>query len=240
MPASCQQAAGFFFPASFCRRTVAVGTVRLPRGHAQVFERPRFPALRRSCPSTTRPNRRHKQFLLVANFLKRAKMAATSSALILKPEMFQGGGDRAARPACAWSRAVRCRPSRQCEGPDFVRSSRFFQKCRLMNAAGMGKRHFRRQWPCLRCTSKPAPCGRPGARPLTISPRVQSAFNRPKKSLRVFGHDDFPMAALPARSPMPLMVHSTWRAPWPMAARELATPKPRSLWQWTLIMAWPD
>src|SRR3979490_273203 len=39
-------------------------------------------------------------------------------------------------------------------------------------------------------------------------------------------------AALPARSPMPLMVHSTWRAPPSMPARELATAIPRSLWQW--------
>ncbi len=39
---------------------------------------------------------------------------------------------------------------------------------------------------------------------------------------------------LPARSPMPLMVHSTWRAPARTAARELATAMPRSSWQCTL------
>ena len=39
-------------------------------------------------------------------------------------------------------------------------------------------------------------------------------------------------AALPARSPMPLMVHSTWRAPPSMPARVLATAMPRSSWQW--------
>jgi len=39
---------------------------------------------------------------------------------------------------------------------------------------------------------------------------------------------------LPARSPMPLMVHSTWRAPARTAARLLATAMPRSLWQCTL------
>ena len=39
-------------------------------------------------------------------------------------------------------------------------------------------------------------------------------------------------AALPARSPMPLMVHSTCRAPAPIAAKRLATARPRSLWQW--------
>ena len=42
---------------------------------------------------------------------------------------------------------------------------------------------------------------------------------------------------LPARSPMPLIVHSTWRAPAATAASELATASPRSLWQWTEITA---
>jgi hypothetical protein len=45
------------------------------------------------------------------------------------------------------------------------------------------------------------------------------------------------MAALPARSPMPLTVHSTWRAPALTAASELATARPRSLWQWTEMIA---
>jgi hypothetical protein len=39
-------------------------------------------------------------------------------------------------------------------------------------------------------------------------------------------------AALPARSPMPLMAHSIWRAPLMTPASELATARPRSLWQW--------
>ena len=43
--------------------------------------------------------------------------------------------------------------------------------------------------------------------------------------------------ALPARSPMPLMVTSAWRAPAFSAARVLATPRPRSLWQCTLNTA---
>ena len=42
---------------------------------------------------------------------------------------------------------------------------------------------------------------------------------------------------LPARSPMPLMVHSTWRAPARTAASEFATARPRSLWQCTEITA---
>ena len=40
--------------------------------------------------------------------------------------------------------------------------------------------------------------------------------------------------ALPARSPMPLTVHSTWPAPASTAASEFATASPRSLWQWVL------
>ena len=43
--------------------------------------------------------------------------------------------------------------------------------------------------------------------------------------------------ALPALSPIPLMVHSTCLAPARIAAMLLATPKPRSLWQWTLTIA---
>ncbi len=39
--------------------------------------------------------------------------------------------------------------------------------------------------------------------------------------------------ALPARSPMPLTQPSTWRAPTCTPDRELATARPRSLWQWT-------
>ena len=43
--------------------------------------------------------------------------------------------------------------------------------------------------------------------------------------------------ALPARSPRPLMVTSTWRAPAWMAASVLAVARPRSLWQWVLTIA---
>ena len=38
---------------------------------------------------------------------------------------------------------------------------------------------------------------------------------------------------MPARSPMPLIAHSTWRAPAWTPANELATASPRSSWQWT-------
>ena len=59
-----------------------------------------------------------------------------------------------------------------------------------------------------------------------------------KKSLRVFMAMTISSSeALPARSPMPLMVHSTCRAPARTAARQLATARPRSLWQWTLMTA---
>ena len=40
--------------------------------------------------------------------------------------------------------------------------------------------------------------------------------------------------ALPARSPMPLIAHSTCRAPACTPANEFATARPRSSWQWTL------
>ena len=41
--------------------------------------------------------------------------------------------------------------------------------------------------------------------------------------------------ALPARSPMPLMVHSTWRAPLATPASEFAVDNPRSFWQCVLM-----
>ena len=47
-------------------------------------------------------------------------------------------------------------------------------------------------------------------------------------------------AALPARSPMPLMVHSICRAPALMPASEFATAMPRSLWQCTEKRAWSE
>jgi len=56
----------------------------------------------------------------------------------------------------------------------------------------------------------------------------------PKKSLRVRSAITISSSdALPARSPIPLMVHSTCRAPCMMAVSEFATACPRSLWQWT-------
>ena len=45
-------------------------------------------------------------------------------------------------------------------------------------------------------------------------------------------------AALPARSPMPLMVHSTCRAPAPIAAKVFATARPKSLWLWVDRITW--
>ncbi len=55
----------------------------------------------------------------------------------------------------------------------------------------------------------------------TASPRVCS-------SITISSSD-----ALPARSPMPLIAHSTWRAPACTPANELATASPRSSWQCT-------
>ena len=42
---------------------------------------------------------------------------------------------------------------------------------------------------------------------------------------------------LPARSPTPFMVTSTWRAPFKIPAMVLAVAMPKSLWQWVEIMA---
>ena len=62
--------------------------------------------------------------------------------------------------------------------------------------------------------------------------------SRPSTSLRTLSAITISSSeALPARSPMPLIVHSTWRAPAWTAAIEFATARPRSLWQWTEITA---
>ena len=63
---------------------------------------------------------------------------------------------------------------------------------------------------------------------------VRTRVSAAKKSLRVRSAITISSSdALPARSPIPLMVHSTCRAPFMMAVSELATAWPRSLWQWT-------
>ncbi len=63
---------------------------------------------------------------------------------------------------------------------------------------------------------------------------VSSRVSQPNRSWRVRTAITISSSeALPARSPRPLMVHSTWRAPLRTAARELATASPRSLWQCT-------
>ncbi len=68
--------------------------------------------------------------------------------------------------------------------------------------------------------------------------RVSSVASTPvvngKASLRVrIAITISSSAALPARSPMPFIVHSIWRAPPSTPSSELATAMPRSLWQWT-------
>ncbi len=71
------------------------------------------------------------------------------------------------------------------------------------------------------------------------SARVSMLVRRSKKSLRVLSAiTTSSIEVLPARSPMPLIVHSTWRAPLRTAASELATARPRSLWQCALQMTW--
>jgi hypothetical protein len=42
--------------------------------------------------------------------------------------------------------------------------------------------------------------------------------------------------AFPARSPIPLIAHSTWRHPALTPAKELATATPRSSWQCTEVV----
>ncbi len=62
---------------------------------------------------------------------------------------------------------------------------------------------------------------------------------RPKRSFRVLmAMTTSSIALFPARSPIPLIVHSTWRAPFFTAASALAVASPRSLWQWTEMTAW--
>jgi len=63
---------------------------------------------------------------------------------------------------------------------------------------------------------------------------VRTRVSTPKKSLRVLSAITISSSeAFPARSPIPLIVHSIWRAPFMSAVSELATAWPRSLWQWT-------
>src|SRR5207245_117355 len=63
---------------------------------------------------------------------------------------------------------------------------------------------------------------------------VRTRVSISKKSFRVRSAITISSSdALPARSPIPLMVHSTCRAPCMSAVSEFATACPRSLWQWT-------
>ena len=67
---------------------------------------------------------------------------------------------------------------------------------------------------------------------------VRTCVSTLKKSFRVRSAITISSSdALPARSPMPLIVHSICRAPERSAVREFATACPRSLWQWTEITA---
>ena len=64
--------------------------------------------------------------------------------------------------------------------------------------------------------------------------RVLIAVANPTSAARVWSSITISSsAALPARSPIPLIAHSTWRAPACRPAKELATASPRSLWQCT-------
>ena len=66
------------------------------------------------------------------------------------------------------------------------------------------------------------------------SSRASMPVSRPCTSRRVRSSITISSSEqLPARSPMPLTAHSTWRAPASSPAKELATARPRSSWQWT-------
>jgi len=56
---------------------------------------------------------------------------------------------------------------------------------------------------------------------------------------RLDRHDHLLHRAIPRPLADPLIVHSTWRAPFFTAARALAVARPRSLWQWTETTACP-
>ena len=73
-----------------------------------------------------------------------------------------------------------------------------------------------------------------GHQPLRVDPRVGSGSNRCAVRMAITTSSS---EQLPARSPMPLIVHSICPAPFSTPARLLATARPRSLWQCTLITA---
>ena len=64
---------------------------------------------------------------------------------------------------------------------------------------------------------------------LLVTPMATRSPTHPLRSMAITISS---REALPARSPMPLMVHSTWRAPSAAPARLLAVASPRSFWQW--------
>ena len=90
----------------------------------------------------------------------------------------------------------------------------------------------------FRCTCMPVmfdtqPAGGHEPRRVDLRRRVGNSRDRVRIAITTSSSEQ-----LPARSPMPLIVHSIWPAPFSTAARLLATARPRSLWQWTLITAW--
>ena len=66
----------------------------------------------------------------------------------------------------------------------------------------------------------------------TFEPSFGNCVGRVRRAITTSSRD-----ALPARSPRPLIVTSTWRAPAWTAASVLEVASPRSLWQWTLTVA---
>ncbi len=84
----------------------------------------------------------------------------------------------------------------------------------------------------LGCT--PMPVSSASNRDEAVSSGVWTMVSSPRTCRRVRSNMTISSSdALPARSPMPLTVHSTWPAPATRAASEFATARPRSSWQWT-------
>ena len=151
-------------------------------------------------------------------------MAATSVVAHFEAEMFQAGGDGGAAAVLGQGQ-FRPAPADDLRVHDFVGFA-LFQNAVLMDAAGMGEGVFADDG--LAALDEQTAHAGDQARGFEISRVLMPHSNSPKKSPRVLRAMTISsMAALPARSPMPLMVHSTWRAPLPTAARELATAKPK-------------
>ena len=104
--------------------------------------------------------------------------------------------------------------------------------CRPDGCRSHARTHFCRRSPCCIAPGTTSPPRRASRRASASSSRCRCrrAIRPPRVRIAITTSSS---AALPARSPMPLIVHSICRAPPATPANELATARPRSLWQWT-------